>query len=598
MPLDPTAPTLRDRLAALAPDALHTALATRCDEHEEARATWQILRDAYDGMGGFACSVAAACTGERAPGDSEGGYGRSRRTYLTRFSRESPAHFTARADRSAYTNHIAPIIDTYHGHLARRRPRRESDSPLVNAWWADVDGHGHDLAEWLAPVMQRAQLFGWRAVLVDRPVEVDPTRPVTVVRDLEPEEIVAWQIGQDGTLDWIRLGSAWSERDPAGGAPRCVEVYTTWTRDEWASVRFVRVEGAAADVWAVESVTGAPHDLGRVPVAILRWQSSVRPRALHGVSQVASVLPLALALFNVESEYTDHLANQNFAFLAIQGSPQDLADLKLGTNDGMTYPPGAAAPQYIAPPSDVAVQYALRAEGLTRAIYSAAKLERPSAEASGGDAASGVAKAYDFAATDAALQSFARALAAFEYELIDLVARWSGDLAGAAVAVTRIEWPQRYDARGIADDLNALFAVLDEKVRPLMPPKAVALAVQSIVGTVFPEATTDEAAACVAQIEASYQRALAAGDSDKPKVTELFGYDLDAGLITVNQYLAGKGLPPAPGGDVTIIEWRVAHGLNPDGSLPAQPVDNTAHVASAIDALPPAAPGALTTATP
>ncbi len=511
MPLDDTTPRLSARLATLAPRELRAAMARRAEAHEHAAPTWQITRDAYEGTGGFACSVRSACTTGLADGDVEGGQYAPRRTYLTRFSREAPGHFTARADRSAYTNHIAPIVDTYHGHLARRRPRRDSTSALVSEWWQDVDGHGHEMAEWIAPVAKAAQLFGWRAVLVDRPTEVDPSRPQTVVRDLEPEELRDWQMAPDGRLAWARLGSSWCERDPVDGTDRVVEVYTTWTREEWAQVHLTRPVAASDDKWTVEHVTGDVHSLGRVPVVILRWQRSVQPRALYGVSQIAPVLPLALALFNTESEYADHLANQNFAFLAIQSdSPEALANLKLGTNDAMTYPSACAAPQYVAPPADVAVQYALRAEGLVRAIYAAARLERPSAEASGGDAASGVAKAYDFAATDAALQSFARALAEFEYELVDLVARWAGDDRGDAVLATKIEYPQRFDARGIADDLNALFAVLDEKVRPLMPPTAVRLAVTGIVNAVFPEATPTDVETYTAEIEGMGRTAEAA----------------------------------------------------------------------------------------
>ena len=603
MPTPDNLPPLASALAS-APDArkLHEALAACSDEHKAAAPEWRILRDAYDGTGGFACSVRAATTSEGAAGDYEGGaLLRGRSTYLTRFSRESVAHFTARADRSAYTNHIAPIVDTYHGHLARRRPKRDTTDAATEAWLRDVDGRGHDMGEWIAPVAKHAQLLGWRAALVDRMTEAGPDGTVrTVVRDLEPEEIRDWQTDQGGELEWCRLGSAWVERDPAGGPAVHVEVYTTWTRAEWAKARFERRDGEAVDAWSLVAVTGGEHDLGRVPVAVLRWQRSVRPRALHGVSQVAAVLPQALALFNNESEYADHLANQNFAFLAIEGTKEDLANLKLGVNEGMSYPQGYNAPQYVAPPSDVALQYALRSEQITSNIYALAKLERPTAQATGGDAASGIAKAYDFAATDAALQSFARNLTAFEYELIDLVARWAGDLEGRAVAATKIEWPQRFDARGIADDLNALFAILDEKVRPLMPPKAVALATAAVVQTVFPEATEADVAMYTAEIEAGYQRTIAAGESDKPKVTELFGYDLDAGLITVNQYLAGKGLPPTAGGDVTIIEWRVARGLNPDGSLPSPGAATVAEeVDGAIAALPPAdRADPLNTATP
>lgn len=507
---DPTARLLYERLPANV-ETLRKLLREEHDarEGELGCRWWEIARDAYQGTGGFARSMRAASTIEAIPGNAESPKINRRSTYLTRFTRESNESFAARADRSAYDNHVAPVIDVYHGHLARRRPKRTApEGGPVATWWKDVSGTGCDADEWMSTTMQRAQLYGWCAALVDRPDDADAMRPGTRVCRLDPEEVLDWQMGRDGALTWIRLGSCWEDEDPATGEELEVEEYTIWTREEWARVRLERVEteGRKGD-WYVALSTGARHDLGRVPVAILRWQDPLESHCLYGLSQVYGVTMLALGLFNNESEYTHHLANVNFALLAVQSEDKAVfANMALGVNNGMRYDPGTNAPQFIAPPSDVAVQYALRSEQLIRSIYTAAKVQRPSADASGGDAASGVAKAYDFAQTDAVLQSFVRQLQRFEYDLADIVARW--DRPGQPVDLTgvSIEYPTRFDARGIQEDLGAHFAVLDDKVRAQFPPEVLRQARLAIARMLLPEASDDVMGNVTAQIDAMYER--------------------------------------------------------------------------------------------
>jgi len=589
MTTDPS-PTLLVDLLPSSPDDLRTVLLR---EHpartsELGSRWWQIARDAYEGTGGFMRSVDAVSTRDGGAGSWERGSlasGRGRQTYLTPFRRESPESFTARADRSPYTNHVGPVVDTYHGHFVRRAPKRSTTSPLVSAWWADVDGQGHDIGEWVSGVALRAQLYGWCPVLIDRPIPGDPH---TVATALDPSEVRDWQYGPDGSLDWVRLVSEWSERSAVTGEIERVIEASVWTRTEWARVRLCEEPVTG---WSVDVREGDLHSLGRVPLEVLRWQDAIAARTLYGLSQVQGVVPLALALFANESELTDHLANANFALLAVQSDdPAALENLAIGTNNGLRYSTMEAQPGFISPGSDVAMQYALRGEQLTEALYAAAKLERPRASATGGDAASGIARAYDFSKTDAVLQTFARQMARFEYGCVAIVAAWAanGDAAkvAAVVASTTIVYPTRYDAAGIQSDLGALFAAMSADVRPQLPPSVIREARLGVARGLFPEASSEIEAAYTAEIATMFDREVAGAASQKARVSELFGYDLDAGLITVNEYLAGKGLPPRTAGDVTIVEWRLAHGLAPDGSMPpanAAPIDHAANAAVAVD---------------
>jgi hypothetical protein len=507
---------------------------------EEARgdfgpAWWRLVRDAYEGAGGFRDAVHAATRGDReGPGSYERGRGGSRNlsriraSYLSQFTRENDEEFQRRVRSSTYLNLVAPVVDIYHGHLTRRAPKRSTDNAAVSAWWSRADAHGRSADEWLALGIQRAQLFGWCAAIFDRP-EGDHARGTVATRAtwLDPEEVIDWSHGEDGSLDWIRLRSEREERNPVTGVEceRCD--YTIWTRTEWVRVSIKEhgeSDGGIATTpgrKVVEAVKSGVHNLGRVPVAVLRWRPRLDACAFYGISQVSDVVPLALALFNTESQLTHHLANAVFSILAVQTDrPEAMADLKLGTNNGISYPTGTNAPSFVAPPESVSMQLQVRADQIIDAIYQAAKVERPKSSATGGDVASGIARTYDFQQTEASLQSFVRALTAFEYECAGLVAMWDSapvvpavdpcDITDAVCASTSIEYPTRFDVRGLQDELGAQFAVLTDTVRAQLPPIAVKHARETIALGLNPQASSEDERTIRAEIDAMYRRDTAA----------------------------------------------------------------------------------------
>jgi hypothetical protein len=387
----------------------------------------------------------------------------------------------------------------YNGHLTRRPPQRSTTLPAVAAWWKRADAAGRDVQTFVEDGLKRAQLYGWAACLLDRPRgEFARAQVDTIGQWLEPEEVLDWQVGRDGSLDWIRLGTERSERDPVTGAEVVVRDFTVWTRAEWARVVLRESEGRCA----VDLVDGAEHGLGRVPVAVLCWQRPLT-RRLYGVSQVNDVVPLNLALFNRRSELTHHLRSAVFALLTVQSDdPEVFASLKLGTNNGLRYAVGTSAPAFIAPPPDVAATLAAECDGLKTSIYEAAKIERPRASASGGDVSSGVARAYDFAATEASLLSAVASLTSWEYEAAALVALWDaapvGDPASVvarATAETVVAYPQSFDAAGLARDLGAALDALDPTRVEQMLPSTRRTARVRLARALAPDATPDEAQA-------------------------------------------------------------------------------------------------------
>lgn len=526
---------------------------------------FQLVRDAYEGTGGFRAATIAAQIGQwYGPGSYERGplLAITRKTYLTQFPREEQLEFSRRVASSAYLNLVAPIVDTYSGHLAKRPAKRQTDSDSIRAWWDCTDDAGRKVDAWMSVGIQRAQLYGWAVALFDRDRDPRASRDTVQTRAtwVSPEEILDWCVGDDGDLEWIRFGSVLTESDPITGDTVTRKTFTLWTEMEWTCATVATTDGH--DV--IERIDGDVHGLGRVPVAVLRWRPSLDPRALMGISQVSDVVPLALALFNTESQLTHHLANAVFAILAVQSdTPNALENTKLGVSNGMVYPTGCAAPSFIAAPESVSMQLQVRADQIIDAIYQAAKIERPKASAAGGDVASGIARTYDFQQTEAALQAFVGRIVAFEQECAAIVATWDAapvssdyesakDIAeeiGRAVAEhTRIEYPTRFDVRGLQDELGAQFAVLTDAVRAQLPPVAVKHARETIALGLNPQATTAEEQTIRDECAEMYAR--------------------DAAALTS---------PPAP----TVATLADAHAAG------------HAEMAAAIEQLSPAADGAL-----
>jgi len=53
-------------------------------------------------------------------------------------------------------------------------------------------------------------------------------------------------------------------------------------------------------------------------------------------------------------------------------------------------------------------------------------------------------------------------------------------------------------------------------------------------------------------------KARASGAPEPIETKELFAYDYDAGLVSVNEARATKGLGPIDGGEVSVLEWSEA----------------------------------------
>lgn len=456
---------------------------------------WRLVRDAFQGSGGFRVAVEACATSDaRGPGDyDQEDAPRIGRTYVTRYPRERYPAFVRRVQTATYTNFTAPVVREYAGHLWRALPQREGPEELLR-FWRDVDGQGSGADVWMQRTTRRAQLFGWALALVDRPPGVRPAGAgSTFARLLSPEDVRDWEFAEDGALAWLKTAVETCERDPLTGVEVERETVTIWDR---AGFRRFVLEEREDDTWALVEDSGyLPHPCGRVPVAVLCWGEPEESGRLYGVSQVDGIVAASLELFNLGAELREWERGQNFAVLCVQSSdPDALQNIRIGVHGGIRVEPGMAMPTFAAPPASIGAHLIARTEGVISRIYAEANLERTSAEAGDGQV-SGVSRAYKFTRARALLTGFARSVEAFERQLAALVLAWDG-----AAGEYRVAYPSDFDVADLATQLQVQFDALAK--RDELVPEIARAARRALARALVADATPTEQG----EIEASIAR--------------------------------------------------------------------------------------------
>jgi hypothetical protein len=213
---------------------------------------YQLLLDAYDGLGGFLT----------------GGY-------LLKFPREKDDELTERKKYARYHNYVQPIIDQYVRKLfGGTGVARSTKSVELDAWWRDVDGAGTAMTPFMKESLAKALTTGHVGVLVDKtpdaptgPSKADEKARVFLTRFL-PSAILDWRVAKDEQLLAIKLKEQRASTDildTEGGEDS--EQALLWDRDEWLRVP----KDADLPVQGPE-----PNPLKLVPFEMLRPLRSTR----------------------------------------------------------------------------------------------------------------------------------------------------------------------------------------------------------------------------------------------------------------------------------------------------------------------------------
>jgi hypothetical protein len=347
--------TADDRTAAL--DAVH-------QDYADSREHWQLMLDAFEGTGGFA-------NGE----------------YLWRYRNETPEDYDARRAMARYHNYVETIIDVYVHHVFTQEAERQTTNAELQAWWADVDGEGTSMTDFLRDrVIPLALATGHTGVLVDATPDA-PTGPSVADQRARPillaypaTSIRDWRTKRN-TVSGVKLieavpdGSIVDEAAIGDDARQ----FLIWDPEGWA--RFTP-QGDLVDA-------GTPG-LGLVPFEVVKPKPSTL-KAFCGRS-LFSHGRIVQALYNRMSEEDEVVRNQAFSLLTVEVSDDgdvEQARKQLGTEIGTSRALVVRGKtSYISPDMAVPEQLRTSIDQIIRELYRVAHMryERDSLQAESAEA--------------------------------------------------------------------------------------------------------------------------------------------------------------------------------------------------------------------
>ena len=357
----------------------------------------------------------------------EGGPSYLNPTNVFRYVKEPESAYIERLRRAAYYNYCAPVVDIYNAHLFRQGPVRISNDRAMVEFFDNVDGLGATMDAFMKEVECLAAIFGKCHVVVDQPAP--PRAPVSAAETahlglrpylvkLDPRDLVNWQLDESGRLVWARIRErVLTESDPFGESSEGYR-YRTWTRHAWY------VHGVDGELEAE-----GEHGLGVVPIATVYDRAS-KSHPFLGLSTLEDIAFINRQINNWASSLDEFLLKQCFSHLfypegMFESTGRDeLAEF--GMNNATAFPRDATQrPFYLSP--DATPWEFMRGQIVWAVgeIYRLARLGNVAGRQVQ-QAASGIAKAFDFQETNQTLADKAARCEGCEREIVTFAQAWRG----------------------------------------------------------------------------------------------------------------------------------------------------------------------------
>jgi hypothetical protein len=485
-------------------------------------------------------------------------------TYLQPWPAETELNFSRRRRLAVYINLCEPIVDAYADAVTSSVKR---DLGPLDPYLASCDGEGQTWASLVGDVSRQVAIDGVCAVVVDQPERVAAgNRAEEVARGaglrvtIVPVSSWAWMVLDDtGVCCEIAYASQATESTTA--MHQDLRVYV-WRADHdgtpggWAVyAKRVQVGQSLADhraaiIAATPMRSGplAPGLGGRIPVVFAYHRRTRRKSAPAGRSIAAAPAGIGLQVYQLLSEIED-TARRAPGFLAVptaaRGGLEPETAAKVGPDQALPIPEGSGAPEWVTYPSESLAEKRAHVAYLVGLAYRVSGLEvqaDQSAQVQSGEALR--VRSRDF---EARAMKLASDLRDFEARALAVASQVLG-----ITAAPTIVYPQRF-VLGDPSEVLAAATLLLQTLGDRLGARGVTEAMRQAIGAALSldDGTLGEV---VEEIEAKLN------SSQPPAQKELFAYDYDAGVVTVNEVRATKGLGPIPGGDVTTLEWQTDHG--------------------------------------
>jgi len=347
---------------------------------------WQFLYDSYTGLGGYRSGK-----------------------YLIKHRREPEEKYERRKKLAYYPNFVKKIVDTFTAQVFKKPPTRQLTREyelFVN----NVDRRGTYIDDFMRRALKLSLIFGTVFIIVDKPSQGARTRQEEIERKLLPYATIRlpWQV-EDYELDEY-------------GSLKKITFREGENRKRELSQESIRVLERKGKV-----VLERENPIGTLPVVVLRASEQLLYEDLFSEPFIYTIARLNFELYNLISEIREILRNITFPILtypvrSIAGFND--REVVLGTENALLYEPEIGGkPDFIAPPPAPVEVYLKYLNQVIEQIYRTVNLEFTLGSQS---QKSGVALEFEFQNLNTLLSMFAMNLEKAEYEIANLVARWSG----------------------------------------------------------------------------------------------------------------------------------------------------------------------------
>lgn len=473
-------------------------------EYKAELAFHSFLLDAYTGGGGFEgrvqrrdpASVSELCS---AYGDVD------RKSYLDKFPAESVEKFAARCDAAHYDNYAGPLTDLKVAFMLAKSFSVSDRPDAVQAWHDDIDGKGTTFEEALPGPVLRAALFGWNPAVVDLPsvdVEVKTAADADAAGlgqpsliTLTPANLLDFEKDDSSNFAWAKIRTVEERRDGWSGEPYRVDVYTIWNRATFSKYEVTDGGNGAAAKSVTVLAEDKPHDFGRVPVTILRHKQSPLGSML-GMPMHGEVSQANRALFNRVSELEEVLRQSAFPILELPtAETAEDGQRVVAADQGLTVGHDwKNTHKYVETTGQSAESLETRIRNTIREIYRMAGVEY---DRDSGVEASGEARQYDFAQTNAKIADYAGNVALWIADVDDLVGTAKG-VSEELRKKQRISPPKNFDVENITALVTNAKAAIDLRLGAT----ATRLIKQRVAGQLLPDVSPDDADAITDELQA------------------------------------------------------------------------------------------------
>lgn len=414
--------------------------------------------------------------------------------------------YELRRSRTPIPTFLAETVETHLSRIYAREVRRTGPEPLV-AWWADVDGCGTTIDQWMTETVAPLTLtMGQIDILMDHPPAPDGEKVETRADALRLglDRCVASYILPENML-WWRL-------DPSGHRYEECLVLERHETDDGPIVRYRHWTADGSTLYDAdgERISGASHPFGRVP--IVRVFDRRKPRCKNiGQSRYEGVAERQREYYNRDSELI--LSDTTQAHPLLQGpedyvqadgtipiGPSWLLPKKKNTAGGKATYEGFEVVNF---PKDTADSIRKNKADLRDDVDRDSALVRPTGR--DGLAQSGFAKAMDHVDGNNRLAKIAKVLGRAERLIAGLAMTVLGDgddaMAGRGPDV-EITYPTEFDLFTAGDLATTTAEFQAIAARAGILPTTEGLMLSRLIRLCMPGLSDAQYAGCDAEIEA------------------------------------------------------------------------------------------------